>query len=82
MTKHHAYAIRAAFEEGFALAKYDGPIEKAWELSDARQVAGIYESRRPDGDGQLAGGSRAEGRADQTESRSLAGSEPADSPHD
>ena len=29
--------IRDAFDEGFAISKLDGPIETAWEHSDARQ---------------------------------------------
>jgi hypothetical protein len=31
-------AIREAFDEGFALAKFGGPIERAWEHSEARQT--------------------------------------------
>lgn len=31
--------IRAAFEEGFAASKMNGPIETAWERSEARQQA-------------------------------------------
>lgn len=31
-------AIRDAFDEGFALSKFGGPIEKSWERSEARQT--------------------------------------------
>jgi hypothetical protein len=31
-------AMREAFDEGFALSKLQGPIEAAWERSEARHV--------------------------------------------
>ncbi len=38
-----AEELRAAFDEGFSLSKFGGPIEQAWTRSDARQAAAIAE---------------------------------------
>lgn len=40
-------AIREAFDEGFALSKLGGPIEAAWQRSDARQSAALAQDPDP-----------------------------------